>query len=181
MPTVCEACGLGIESTRHILQEREKTCAVWPLSGNIFDTQGAWYLEFMDLVWYLIFVQHVGNDILEMLLMIAWRMWFNRNVIRHCHSRQSTEEVVQLAQFLLNEFQTANHTISQAKDNSDDPWTLPLASNYKVNVDGVVFAQSQQAGVRLVIRDHVGRVTTTLSKIVHQPLGPLGKIGRAHV
>ena len=105
--------------------------------------------------------------------MIAWRMWFNRNVVRHCHSRQSTEEVVQLARFLLNEFQTANHTISQAKDNSDDPWTLPLASNYKVNVDGAVFAQSQQAGVGVVIRDHDGRVTTTLSKVVHQPLRPL--------
>ena len=25
----------------------------------------------------------------------------------------------------------------------------------------------------MVIRDHDGRVTTTLSKIVHQPLGPL--------
>ena len=115
---------------------------MWPLSGNIFDTQGAWYLEFMDLVWYLIFVQHVGNDILEMLLMIAWRMWFNRNVVRHGHSRQSVEVVVQLARFLLNEFQIANCTISQVKGNSDDPWTLPLAPNYKVNVDGAVFAQS---------------------------------------
>ena len=69
-------------------------------------------------------------------------MWFNRNVVRHDHSRESAEEVVQLAQFLLNEFQTANHTISQVKDNSNDPWTLPLASNYNVNVDGAIFAQS---------------------------------------
>ena len=91
MPNVCEACGLGIESSRHILYECEKARAVWLLSGNSFDTQGLWYLEFMDLVCYLIFVEHVGNDILEMILMIAWRMWFNRNVIRHGHSRQSAE------------------------------------------------------------------------------------------
>ena len=94
MPNECEACGLGIESSRHILWECEKARAVWLLSGNSFDTQRIWYLEFIDLVCYLIFVEHVGNDILEMLLMIAWRMWFNRNVVRHCHSRQSTEEVV---------------------------------------------------------------------------------------
>ena len=75
--------------------------------------------------------------------MIAWCMWFNRNVIRHSHSRQSTEEVVQLAQFLLNEFLIVKHTISQEKDNSDDPRTLPLAPNYKVNVDITVFAQRQ--------------------------------------
>ena len=64
----------------------------------------------MDFVCYLIFVYCFGVDILEMLLMIAWRMWFNRNVVRH--ARQSVEEVVQLAQFLLIEFQMANHTIS---------------------------------------------------------------------
>ena len=103
---------------------------------------GIRYLEFMDLVYYLIFVEHVGNDILEMLLMIGWRMWFDRNVVRHSHSRQSAEGVVQLARFLLNEFQIVNHTISQVKDNSDDPWTLPLAPSYKVNVDDAVFAQS---------------------------------------
>ena len=75
------------------------------LSGNSFDTHRVWYSEFMDLACYLIFVEHVGNEILEMLLMIGWCMWFNRNVIRHGNSRQSVEEVVQLARFLLNEFQ----------------------------------------------------------------------------
>ena len=60
---------------------------------------GVWYLEFMDLVCYLIFVEHVGNDNLGMLLMIAWRMWFNRNVVRHGHCRQSVEKVVQLFRF----------------------------------------------------------------------------------
>ena len=114
MPNECEACGLGIESSRHILWECEKARAVWLLSGNSFDTQGIWYLEFIDLVCYLIFVEHVGNAILEMILMIAWRMWFNSlaYVVRHGHSQQSAEEVVQLARFLLNEFQIVNHSIS---------------------------------------------------------------------
>ena len=112
MPNVCEACGLGIESSRHILYECEKARAVWLLSGNSFDTRGVWYFEFMDLVCYLNFVVHVGNDILEMLLMIAWHMWFIRNVIRHGHPQQSAEEVVHIAQFMRKEFQIANHTIS---------------------------------------------------------------------
>ena len=61
MPNVCEACGLGIEPTRHILKECKKARAVWLLSRNSFDTQGVWYLEFMDLVCYLIFVEHFGD------------------------------------------------------------------------------------------------------------------------
>ena len=94
---VCEACGFGIESRGHFFWECKKAYAVWLLSGISFDTQGVRDLEFMDLMWYLIFVLHFGNDILEMLLMIAWCVWFNRNVVRHDHSRQSAEEVVQLA------------------------------------------------------------------------------------
>ena len=46
--------------------------------------------------------------------------------------------MVQLAQFLLNEFLIVKHTISQVKDNSDDTQTLPLAQNYKVDMDGAV-------------------------------------------
>ena len=74
MQKICENCGFGIESSGHFFWECKKAYAVWLLSGISFDTQGVRYLEFMDLMWYLIFVQHVGNDILEMLLMIAWCM-----------------------------------------------------------------------------------------------------------
>ena len=40
-------------------------------------------------------------------------------------------------------------------------------------MDGVVFSQSSQDGVGVVIRDHEGRVIVALSKQVQQPLGPL--------
>ena len=61
------------------------------------------------------FVQQVGNDILEMLTMIAWSTWHNRNVAKHGSPRQSATQVVQKAQVLLEEFQIANHSISQPK------------------------------------------------------------------
>lgn len=40
-------------------------------------------------------------------------------------------------------------------------------------MDGAVFSQSYQARVGVVIRNYEGEVTTTLSKQIHQPLGPL--------
>ena len=45
------------------------------------------------------FVQHVGNEILELVFMVAWCMWHNRNVVRHGSARQSTSEVVQKVRF----------------------------------------------------------------------------------
>ena len=58
----------------------------------------------------------MGNDFLEMLFMIAWSMWHNRNVARHGSPRQSANLVVQKAQVLLDEFQIANYSISQPKE-----------------------------------------------------------------
>ena len=54
-----------------------------------------------------------------------------------------------------------------------ESWAALIAPSYKVNVDGVVFSQSFQAGVGVVIRDHVGKVITALSKQFQQLLGPL--------
>ena len=104
---------------------------------------------------------------------------FNKNAIRHGHSRQSAKEVVQLARFFPNEFQTTNLTISQVKDNSDNPLTFPPTPNYRVNVDPAVFGQPQQAGVPVVSRDNAGTVTAALRKVVLQPLGPLEIVAKA--
>ena len=49
-------------------------------------------------------------------------------------------------------------------------WAALIAPSYKVNVDGVVFSQSCQAGVGVVIRDYEGEVIAR--KQIHQPLGP---------
>ena len=54
-----------------------------------------------------------------------------------------------------------------------ESWAALIARSYKVNVDGVVFSQSFQAGVGVVIRDHVSKVIAALSKQFQQLLGPL--------
>ena len=48
-----------------------------------------------------------------------------------------------------------------------------MAPKYKVNVDGAVFAQAQRSRVGAVVRDYDRQVTTTSSKLILQPLGPL--------
>ena len=85
----CEACGLGEESSGHVFWECGKAQEVWSLSGIVFETQGIHYQEFVDLVWYLI-----SSNTLEMIFMVAWCMWFNRNAIRHGSVLQSAIVVV---------------------------------------------------------------------------------------
>ena len=40
-------------------------------------------------------------------------------------------------------------------------------------MDGATFSQNQQAGVGVVDKEHEDRVTATMSKKIHQPLGTL--------
>ena len=143
---------------------------MWLQSGLTFETQGVRYTEFMDLVCYLVFVQHVGDDILELIFMIAWSTWFNRNSTRHGKPRQSATVIVQKAQILMDKFQTANHSIQQPREKLQEVWILPPAPSYKINVDGAVFSQTQQASVGVVLRDYEGQVTAAMSKKVLQPL-----------
>ena len=112
---ICEACGLGKENRGHLFWECKATREVWVQLGISFEAQGVRYNEFVDLVWYLMFVQQVGNDILEVLSMIAWSMQHNRNVAKHRSPQKSATQVVQKVRVLLEEFQTANHSISQPK------------------------------------------------------------------
>ena len=103
------------------------------------ETQGIHYQEFVNQVWYLIFVQHTGDDTLEMIFMVAWCIWFNRNVVQHGSACQLATVVVQKARTLLAKFQGANHVITSPRMKMNDSWTLPMAPNYKLNVDDVVF------------------------------------------
>ena len=78
---------------------------------------------------------------LEMIFMVAWCMWYNRNMVRHVSIHQSATMVVQKARAMLVEFQVANHVIALPRMEMTDSWTLPTAPNYKMNVDGVIFTQ----------------------------------------
>ena len=78
----CEACSSGAESSRHVLWDCEKAQEIWKLSHIPFDVHGANFLEFVDLLRHLKFRQRKGDDLLELVVMVAWCLWFNRNEAR---------------------------------------------------------------------------------------------------
>jgi len=55
---------------------------------------GLHFHEFIDLLWHLKFVQHVGNDILELVITFAWSILFNRNQVLQGKTRQTTSMII---------------------------------------------------------------------------------------
>ncbi|XP_065623781.1 uncharacterized protein LOC136065048 [Quercus suber] len=115
----------------------------------------------------------MGNELLELVITVAWSMWFNRNAVRQGKARQTAATILQKVRLLLDEFQLANFQLSKPVMHDRGQWTNPSPPWYKVNVDGAVSESQQASGVGVIIRDHGGLVAAALSKKVVCPLGPL--------
>ena len=67
----CEACQLGEETSGQLFLECIKAYETWIATGLPLDTRGVHFREFVDLFWHLIFIQHVGKDMLELVITIS--------------------------------------------------------------------------------------------------------------
>lgn len=93
----------------------------------------------------------MGNDVLELIITIAWCIWYNRNQVRLGKPTQSAGMIINKAKEVIEEFQVANFTPSKPIVKEADLWINPKPPLYNVNIDGAVFAQQQASGVGAVI------------------------------
>ena len=100
----CEACNLAEETSGHLFWECTKAKETWSISGIPFDKTSVLHRTFADFLWYLIFVQHFGHELLELIVMISWCMWFNCNKTRVGNPRQQPKEILPQARFMLDKF-----------------------------------------------------------------------------
>ena len=85
----------------------------------------------------------MGDELLELVVMVAWCLWFNCNEVRQGKARQSGSAILSKAWNLLDEFQMTNIKLSQATSKDEIQWALLDDLWYKVNVDAIVFSSTQ--------------------------------------
>ena len=83
--------------------------------------------------------------------MVAWSICCNRNEVRQSKPSREGGAILHKARFLLNEFQTANFSITLPVAQVCVHWEAARPPWYKLKVDGAVFSSSQTASVGPVI------------------------------
>ena len=68
----------------------------------------------------------MDDELLGLVIMVAWCIWFNRNVVRQGKTRQLVVDILRKAKYLLEEFQTANFKLACHETNNIVQW-IPLA------------------------------------------------------
>jgi len=110
----CEECGLSLETILHALCHCTKAKAVWSYCNlsNMVEDQG----DFMDILWQCVLNQGTASILMDMILMIAWSIWRNRNEVRHGGKKMSAAEIYGVAAKLLHEYTLAQEMPQQLQN-----------------------------------------------------------------
>ena len=91
---------------------------------------------------------------LELFSMIVWLLWQRRNQVRVGTPTIPLDQIVTRAQQQLQDFyrvQPVKTTSMNPNHHSTATWNPPHAPSLKVNNDGVVFRDSNEAGIGVVV------------------------------
>lgn len=135
----CEAYGTDTESTGHVFWSCPFSSIIWDNVAIFGDGSRLHFLEFMDLMWYLVFSKQVSDDILALFVAISWTLWTNRNEKRHGGKPKPNWAVVQWSVQYIREFQEVNVAAMLKLPMLCSVWAPPVSPLYKVNVDGAIF------------------------------------------
>ncbi|KAM6547722.1 hypothetical protein CsatB_019398 [Cannabis sativa] len=163
----CVLCNYGDESIFHVLVQCSFTHSCWlrsalgvghSIANNFFD----WFME----------VLAVGNmGLAEEAVMVGWAIWKARNDMLWNGRSCSAADVVWLARTNLRQWTCAQSkrsgsiSLSSNRTDTREYWSKPAAGQFKINVDGAVFEDTNEIGTGFVARDCDGKVIEAFSTI----------------
>lgn len=79
---ICQECGSAQESTGHVLCLCERAKEAWNYChlGKLMCTVTA---DFIDVFWRVCQDSSSDDERIELIMMVAWKIWANRNEVRH--------------------------------------------------------------------------------------------------
>ena len=128
--------------------------------------------DFLTVVSFLDLVSLVGDHSkrLELFASVAWSIWCRRNKLRCNELCVPLEKILESAASLLTEFQKHFNQAAHNPRSRNVKWKPPTAATmWKTNFNRVMFPESDQAGIGVVIRNQAGQVMAALSERIQKP------------
>nr|POE82021.1 hypothetical protein CFP56_43181 [Quercus suber] len=106
---------------------------------------------------------------LELFGVVAWFIWNQRNKLRLNEKEVPSDKLFEAARIYLSDFQSKIQETKVQQPKEIIKWIPPRDGMYKTNYDGVVFAESEEAGIGVIVRDGKGDVIAALAKKIPYP------------
>jgi ribonuclease HI len=129
------------------------------------------YTGYIDLIYQCVLL--LTSSEMQLFAMISWSIWYCRNHLKLEQPVDTNTQLINRARESLLEFHEAQDREKQSPLQSTSTeittWKPPEEGRYKVNYDGAVFKDSNEAGLGTIIRNHRGEVMGSLSQKVPLP------------
>jgi ribonuclease HI len=160
----CSICGMEVESDHHALVTctlaralRDELREAWSLpSEEIFMKTGK--------EWLLHLLSCTAKESRAKVIFLLWRVWHHRNNVVHGDGKASISSSVS---FLVNYHQSFAAVSAGTEASLTPSWSAPPTGQLKANVDAGWVQYSKNAGIGIIIRDHMG--LPVLSEWKHIP------------
>ena len=105
MDVCCEECKEDVESVGHLLWSCSRAKEVWQCRKTKFQfDQTRVNSLFHDLLWQILLTDSHEEKDVELVVTVAWALWFNRNEVRHGGRKKSAVDLFQWSRQYLQEF-----------------------------------------------------------------------------
>ena len=108
----------------------------------------------------------------EQFASITWTIWFRRNQLRTSSKPFPLSQIIPSARQTLQEFHEVHPAAPAQISTPHQPrpkWEPPPTSLLKINFDGAIFRETEEAGLGVVIRDSHGQVLASLAEKIKLP------------
>lgn len=128
---LCDRCGMEPESTIHVLKGCPWAYGIWLLCPLALHTQQMQALNFSD--WVKEMGKCLDEEQLELMLVVAWALWSDRNLLLFQDIQNYPVDVVNKAISFFEEYKKEKLKIVQTP--------APPHGVYKIHTDAAIFNQ----------------------------------------
>ena len=137
---------------------------VWRLWKDCQIDFGAESLDFSDIALKVLAAGNLKD--LEILFVVAWAIWHNKNIRVFESVCQGTNQIWNSAVNLISDFKEADKFYSLGPTAGEVSWRKPPNGVFKINTDGATVGVGVLSSIGVIIRDCRGQAAAALCRVL---------------